>query len=143
MSDTACTPELCTEILLRLTEGETLREICRTAGMPSDRTVRRWALDDVAGFGARYARAREIGYLAMADEIIELCDNKDGDFYLDDEGRRRPDHAAVHRSRLHVDTRKWLLAKCLPKIYGDKQTHELEAGDKLADLIRMAAKLDE
>ena len=30
----------------------------------------------------------------------------------------------VDRSRLRVDSRKWLLSKALPKIYGDKQQVE-------------------
>lgn len=28
----------------------------------------------------------------------------------------------IQRSRLRVDTRKWLLSKVLPKVYGDKST---------------------
>lgn len=35
------------------------------------------------------------------------------------------DHDHVSRSRLRVDTRKWMLSKMLPKIYGDKTTTEL------------------
>ena len=30
----------------------------------------------------------------------------------------------IARSRLRVDTRKWLLSKCLPKIFGDRITAE-------------------
>lgn len=136
------TAELADAICERLADGETLKAMCRDEGMPDDRTVRRWALDDLHGFGKRYARAREIGYLKMADEVIDLADDKSADSFIDGEGARRPDHAAVQRSRLQVDTRKWLLAKCLPKIYGDKQTHEIEAGDRLAELIKKAARLD-
>lgn len=134
------TPELAEAICERLAEGETLKGICRDAGMPSARQVRRWAMDDVQGFAAKYSRAREIGYLKMADEVLELADDKAGDTYLDDTGTRRPDHASVQRSRLQVDVRRWLLAKCLPKIYGDRQTVEHEAGEGLADLIRKSFK---
>jgi hypothetical protein len=51
---------------------------------------------------------------------------------VDDDGSRRPDHAAVQRSPLQVDTRKWLLAKPLPKIYGDKLTAEVTGKDGAA-----------
>ena len=68
--------------------------------------------------------------------IGTLNDDKASDTYVDSAGKRLPDHAAVHRSRLQVDTRKWLLSKCLPKIYGDRQHHEVETGEKLTDLIR-------
>ena len=114
-------PELAALICERLAAGETLRAICRDEGMPDERTVRRWALDDVEGFSAQYARAREIGYQGMADALTEIADAKDGD---------------PARDRLRVDTRKWLLSKALPKIYGDKQQVEhsgsLSFGDQLA-----------
>ena len=114
-------PELADRLCERLADGETLRAICRGEGMPDERTVRRWALDDVEGFSTQYARAREIGYQSMADDLTEIADAKDGD---------------PARDRLRVDTRKWLLSKALPKIYGDKQQVEhsgsLSFGDQLA-----------
>jgi Bacteriophage Sf6, terminase small subunit-like len=60
-------PELADRLCERLADGETLRAICRDEGMPDERTVRRWALDDLEGFSTQYARAREIGYQGMAD----------------------------------------------------------------------------
>ena len=107
------TPELAHEICRRLTEGETLRVICQADDMPSESTVRLWVLDDVEGFAAHYARARLVGYHTMADELIEISDNP------------AADKDVVQRDRLRVDTRKWLLSKALPKIYGDKLTAEL------------------
>ena len=59
-------PELAALLCERLAGGETLRAICRDADMPDERTVRRWALDDVEGFAGHYARAREIGYQDIA-----------------------------------------------------------------------------
>src|ERR1700757_750456 len=40
-------------------------------------------------------------------------------------GRR----ASCEHRRLRVDTRKWMLAKALPKIYGDKLTAEVTGKD--------------
>jgi hypothetical protein len=102
------TAELAHEICRRLLEGTPLKIICREEGMPSESTVRLWVLDDVEGFAALYARARLVGYHTMADDLIEIADNPEADA------------AAVNRDRLKVDTRKWLLSKALPKIYGDK-----------------------
>jgi hypothetical protein len=65
----------------------------------------------------RCTRARLIGYRTMADELVEISD------------RKAADAAAVNRDRLRVDTRKWLLSKALPKIYGDKLTAELTGKD--------------
>ena len=34
--------------------------------------------------------------------------------------RKLQDHEHIQRARLRVDTRKWMLSKMLPKLYGDK-----------------------
>ena len=100
------TEELAARICERLAAGETLRSVCRDAEMPSESTVRRWASDIEHPISAQYATAREIGYLGMGDEILEIADCS-GD------------------ARLMVDSRKWLMSKALPKIYGDKLAHEV------------------
>lgn len=117
------TDEMARKICERLAEGLSLREVCRGDGMPPESTVRLWALDNVNGFGAQYARAREIGYHAMADEVLEVADDARNDWMErngeDDKGWvENGDH--ISRSRLRVDTRKWMLSKVLPKVYGDK-----------------------
>lgn len=114
-------------ILSELASGRTLREVCRDDGMPAESTVRLWALDDREGFSARYARAREIGYYSMADETIEIADDGSNDWMMrhGDEGagwQANGEH--IQRSRLRVDTRKWMLSKVLPKIYGERHAIE-------------------
>lgn len=136
------TPELAASICERLVTGRTLRDVCRDAGMPAESTVRLWAQIDRDGFAARYRRAREIGYHAMADEMLEIADDARHDFVArkraSGEGEPVVDHEHVSRSRLRVETRRWLLARALPKIYGDKldlkATHE--AGDSLVELMK-------
>lgn len=102
------TPELAAIICERLANGETLISICKSEDLPTDSTVRKWALNNEHDFYQQYAQARIVGYHRMAEEIIEFSDFKSND------------PGAVARSRLMVDTRKWLLSKALPKIYGDK-----------------------
>ena len=53
----------------------------------------------------------------MADDIIEFAANPE------------TDAASVQRDRLKVDTRKWLLSKALPKIYGDRVSAEITGKD--------------
>lgn len=78
-------------------------------------------MDKREGFSAQYATAREIGYQSMADEIIEIADDSSFDVIKgDEETADRVNAEFVARSRLKVDTRKWLLSKALPKVYGDK-----------------------
>ena len=71
----------------------------------------------VAGRAAalvRGTRARQVGYSALADEIIAISDAD----YTGPDGHA--DHALVAQARLRCDSRRWLLAKVLPKQYGDK-----------------------
>jgi hypothetical protein len=68
----------------------------------------------------QYARAKRIGVQGMADETLEIADDGSNDTYTDENGNDRVNTEVVARSRLRVDTRKWLLSKIMPKVYGDK-----------------------
>lgn len=106
-------------ICARLAEGESLRGICRDEGMPSAPTVIRWIRENKP-FAEQYAMAREAGYQLLADQLLEIADDSSRDTYVDDNGNTRTDTEVVARSRLRLDTRKWMLSKMLPKVYGDK-----------------------
>jgi hypothetical protein len=84
--------------------GKSLRAICRERGL-AESNVRRWmAKSDEAM--AHSAHARELGCDALADECIELADDKTID----------PAH-----KRIMVDTRLRLIGKWSQR-YGDKVT---------------------
>jgi hypothetical protein len=123
------TEELAAKICSKLAEGKTLRAVCRIDGMPPESTVRRWALDDFNGFAAQYARAREIGYHSMADETLDIADDGTNDVIHDEDGHETTNYDVIARSRLRVDTRKWLLSKALPKVYGEKISQEVSGPD--------------
>ena len=116
-------------VCIRLSQGESLRSICEDDRFPTETTIRNWALDDVQGFASQYTRAREIGYQCMADEIIEISDDSSNDVLKSETGERL-NAEFVARSRLRVDSRKWMLSKMLPKVYGDKL--ELEHKGRIA-----------
>lgn len=107
--------------------GESLRKICRDEGMPDESTVRLWAVSNRNGFYPHYARARESQMEAMAEDIIDIADDKEED---------------PQRARLRVDTRKWLMSKIAPKVYGDRTRHELTGAGggpiKTQDLSRLS-----
>lgn len=116
--------EVARQVCVRLADGESLRAICRDENMPTESTVRTWALDDREGFAAHYTRARAIGYERLADDLLEISDDGKRDTYIDGDGVERTDNDVIARSRLRVDTRKWMLSKMLPKVYGDKIVQE-------------------
>lgn len=99
--------------------------------MPDERSVRRRALSDKA-FGEKYEAARAIGYSAWFDEMREIADDGTNDYVerVRADGTKDTvfDAEHVHRSRLRVDTLKWMLGKALPKLYGDKLQHTGDGG---------------
>jgi hypothetical protein len=106
-------------ICARLADGELLTDVCRTPGMPARQTVQRWRMRNPA-FDAVYMRAREIGMESMSDDMLIVADDDTCDTNSDG----TPNHASVNRARLMVDTRKFLLGKLAPRIYGDRVQHE-------------------
>jgi hypothetical protein len=116
--------ELADQMLELMADGCTLNEICRAEGMPSPKAVRNWAIDNIDGFGPRYARARAALIDYWADEIVTISDDGTNDYVerqnKDGDTVRAIDHDNIARSRLRVDSRKWLLSKLRPEQYGDK-----------------------
>jgi hypothetical protein len=104
------TPELEAEILRRLTEGESLRAICRTEGYPVPSAVIKWTNVDPDGFGEQYARACE----ARADVYFDALDDVSEDAVVADTPVK------VAGLRLKADNITWQLARMAPKRYGDK-----------------------
>lgn len=127
--NTTYTPDIALLICERLVEGESLRAICRSEGMPPLGTVFRW-LEAQEAFRDQYTRAREIQAESFADELTEIADDGSNDWMV----RRNRDGEmvgwqengeAIGRSRLRVDTRKWIVSKILPKKYGEKTEHTI------------------
>ena len=133
------TEEVCDEICALIAEGESLRAVCRIEGMPSKATVLRW-LRDNASFRAQYAEARARGMDAMAEDLIEIADDGTNDTYVDDQGNVRTDHDVIARSKLRIDTRKWLMSKLAPKKYGDKIDVTSDGKELAAPIVGMLVR---
>ena len=112
-------------ICLRLEEGEALNEILRGEGMPTRASVLQW-VQTRPDFSIRYARAREIGYTHLAEEILEIANTPVMAIKTESGpmGVKTTEADAIEHRRLQIDTRKWLLAKMLPKVYGQKNEPE-------------------
>ena len=110
-------------ICVRLIEGESLREICEDPDLPSQRTVYRWLAAERT-FWQLYARAREAQMDRWSDEIVEIADDASNDYIertgKDGEVERVLDPEAVQRSKLRIDTRKWVMSKLAARRYGDR-----------------------
>ena len=97
--------EIADTICTRMSEGKSVRAICRDPGMPSEGTVRGWAVRDVDGFGDRYRAARQMLLEYWADQIVDIADDEESD----------------PRSRqIRTGVRQWLMSKLAPRRYGEK-----------------------
>ncbi len=100
-----------------LAEGQSLRKASAAVGVAAS-SVLAWA-ESNPEFSEQYAHARMRGYQLLADEIIDISDDSSADI-IETEHGPKVDAERVARSKLRVDSRKWMLAKMLPKVYGDK-----------------------
>jgi hypothetical protein len=109
-------------ICARMASGESLRQICRTPGMPAMSNIFAWTMR-FPEFQKQYERAREFQAAHLFEEILDICDDGQNDWME----RELKDGSTidvlnvehVQRSRLRIDTRKWYLSKVLPKKYAD------------------------
>lgn len=123
---------LADKLCIRLAEGESLRSICTDDEFPDKSTVIRW-LATKPEFCDRYAQAKQVSTYLMAEDILDIADDSQNDFIeklAKDGGRESglsPEN--IQRSRLRVDSRKWLMAKLMPNRYGEKQQLEHSGPD--------------
>lgn len=105
------------EIIVWIADGNTLREFCRQPGKPNWRTVYEWIEKDPI-FAARFARARDMGHDAIAEDTLAIIDTEAERAISEGGVRRDAAHVAWLKNR--VEQRMKLLAKWNPKKYGDK-----------------------
>ena len=131
------TPEIVDDVIDRISKGETLASICRTPGYPATRTFYDWVEADEE-LSARFARARKVGFDAIADETIAIADTPPA--YAQSEGGARVDTGEVAHRKLQIETRLKLLAKWDPRRYGDKVEVEHSGKVELADALMEARR---
>lgn len=130
-------PQVEDEICRRLSEGETLRAICRDEGMPSWQRIYEWVASDES-FAGRIARARELGADAIAEETLDILDEPPE--RTNTEHGDKVDSGYVAWQKNRAEQRLKLLAKWFPKKYGDKQEIDLNVNSALAERLARAKK---
>lgn len=102
------TTELASAICARISQGESLRSVCRSPNMPARKNVYEW-LAAYLEFQDQYARAREECCDRYAEEIVDIADAAQGK--TSDE---------VRAAQLRIDARKWVASKLKPRKYGER-----------------------
>ncbi len=107
------TPELREALCGLVSAGRSVPKAIAACGV-SESVFWKWHAEDVE-FRAAVQAARTLGVEKLADEIIEIAEEKTD-----------PRHRQVR-----IDARKWLLSKLLPRRYGDKL--DLNVGQRERD----------
>jgi hypothetical protein len=101
--------------------------------LPNKDTVNLWRYK-YSDFSAQFAQAKLRQAELLAEEMLDIADDGSNDWMerFGDHGESigwKLNHEHVQRSRLRIDTRKFLAAKLLPKTYGEKPDDK-KADDK-------------
>ena len=120
-----------------------LKNICgKDETLPAVISVLRW-LRLHEEFRSQYARAKQEQADLLAEEMIDIADDGSNDLMTivkGDQTYEVENKEVVNRSRLRIETRKWIASKLKPKKYGDKLDLTSD-GDKLgfADFLKQSS----
>lgn len=113
-----------------------LKRLCQMyPELPDKMTINRWRYR-VESFRGQYALAKMQQADLLAEECLEIADDSSGDSRFDPEtGFEVCNAEYIARSRLRIDTRKWLAAKLLPKQYGQESAKLTEKAESLIEKV--------
>lgn len=123
-------PESYYRVLVEISKGKPLSKVATGKdGWPSANQIR-YAIMKDEEFKKEYDLAMRLQCDAYADEMIVIADNLDkrGTYtkILEDGSTTQMENVKqVERDRLGIYTRQWLIARRLPKIYGDSIRQEI------------------
>lgn len=105
--------------------------------LPVKSTVNLWRYK-YPEFSAQYAQAKLVQADLLAEECLEIADDDSRDTKINPEtGDEYLNSEFVARSRLRIDTRKWLAMKLLPKQYGEAAKKDEDKSDEKSVLEKI------
>jgi len=131
------------EIIEKMSQGNSLKSILDNGDhLPSRAIVYRWlnnaGPDYDKEFLNNYAQAREEYADSMFDDILNISDDNGQDTRMTENGPM-VDHDVIQRSRLRVDSRKWILARMQPKKYGDRLDLTTDGEKLVTNIINLGS----
>lgn len=145
--------ELAAKVLDLLAQSGSLRRVCRELGV-SRNSIIPWVVDNTEGFGDAYARAKEHGIDTLVEETLDIADDGSND-YMETEHGQALNSESIQRSKVRVETRRWLAERLAPRRYGLRQGLDVTSSDgtlqmddtarsaRVAQLVALAAKRKE
>ena len=109
--------------------------------IPNASTITRWKIAD-EDFCTQYARAKEDQVEVLVEEMIEIADDDSLDIGFRGDGTTFIDHEHIQRSKLRIDTRKWIASKLKSKKYGDKLAVGGDSDNPITHTITVLSRED-
>lgn len=138
--------ELADQICEQLAQGLSMRTVCKADDMPCMSTVFKW-LREKDEFSQQYARAKQESADALVEEMLDIADDGEND-WMRRHGKDEEDYWVlngehIQRSKVRIDTRKWIASKLKPKKYGDKVQHTGADGESPVRHVLETVLVDE
>jgi len=125
--------EMADIICERIAEGQSMRTISKAEDTPCLSTMFQWIRENPE-FRISYEKAKEQQADALAEEILDIADDGSND-WMESNNPNNPgwqqNGECIQRSKVRIDTRKWLAGKLRPKKYGDATTIRGDAENPL------------
>ncbi len=112
---------------------EKLHKMYKDDGFPDQETILRWRRS-FPEFGTQFVEAKAFQAMVYVEEIYDISDDATRDLIETDKGAI-PNSSAIARAKLQVETRKWVVARLLPKLYGDRSYVENNVSIKHEDAL--------
>jgi hypothetical protein len=117
------------------TTSQSIKTICKPETMPCAATIFNWLATNKE-FLDQYTRAQEMRADMLIEETLEIADDGSNDFMTITKGDQvyeQENKEVTNRSKLRIDTRKWIASKYKPKKYGDRIDvgHEILPGSEI------------
>lgn len=130
------TKELADRVCFELSQGKSLRTVCKNDWCPEGVTIFKW-MREMPEFLSQYEKAKQESADALAEEIMDIADTPmEGDeVTINADGSKviKKGDMLGHR-RLQIDSRKWIMSKMKPKKYGEK-LDMTTGGEKLESVL--------
>lgn len=128
------TPQIGEEIARSIaTSSLGIKKLCAAnKHWPCHQTIFEWRIK-VPEFGALYTEAKRHQIEFLIDEVLDIADDASHDTIIKTSSTGFEYESCntewMNRSRLRIETRKWLAAKLAPRVYGDKKDDEKDNDD--------------
>lgn len=119
------------------TTNKSVKKLCKlNKHWPSHETIFRWRRLN-GHFCDQYTRAKQCQIETLVDDIIEIADDATNDYIENEEGKMVANSEHIGRSRLRIDTRKWLAGKLMPKLYADRNQPKQDGDEDAISKVRV------